>query len=169
MSHWRFAQRSLKFYSFADQGPRWWTAQEPCSDELDWAEHARIGTLRWLANNLDLNWGFPQHNFINGHMVCSSHGDRGHGGQMNAFSMIGEFSVQFGGSASITELWECSNEGEGRMNWPELYWPWWGWFHGGGNLIWGKNKIQALWRTIASDFRWLGGWWPCRAGGGFNL
>jgi hypothetical protein len=41
------------------------------------------------------------------------------------------------------------------MNWPELYWPRWGWFHGVGNPNWGDSKIRELWRTIASIF---GGW-----------
>jgi hypothetical protein len=47
---------------------------------------------------------FPQHNFTNGHTVCSSHGDREHGGRMSTFPWIGDPLVQIGGSASIVDI-----------------------------------------------------------------
>jgi hypothetical protein len=52
---------------------------EPCSSELDWAEHARIGALRRLTPDSDLNRGFPSFNFTNGASNQPVHGNSADG------------------------------------------------------------------------------------------
>jgi hypothetical protein len=76
LSLWRFAQRSLKFFFFTSNDPRRRTAREPCSDELDWVEHARIGAHRRLTPDSDLTRGFPSLNFWIGALKQLVHGDR---------------------------------------------------------------------------------------------
>jgi hypothetical protein len=41
------------------------------------------------------------------------------------------------------------------MSRPVEGWSRWGWFSGGGELIWGEFKIRELRRMIASETRWL--------------
>jgi hypothetical protein len=100
-----------------------------------------------------------------GKLSSSVYAGRGWWGQLRAFPMIGELSVQFGGSASITGLWECSNEGAEGGGWPELRWPRRDCFHGGRDWIWGKFKIGTHRRSTEDDSWWLGSWLPNRAGG----
>jgi hypothetical protein len=77
------------------------------------------------------------------------------GGQMNVFPMTGGLLVRIGDTVSITELWECSNEEAGDMDWPEKGWPQRGVLRGDKNRIGGSLKLE-----LSSD--WLrtirGGW-----------
>jgi hypothetical protein len=91
-----------------------------------WPIYAKTDAPERLLPNWTLPDHFPQLNFIVGDLPSSAREDSERRGHVLVFPVIGGLLVQFGGSASITGLWEYSNEGAEGVGWPESRWPRWG-------------------------------------------
>jgi hypothetical protein len=150
MSRWQIAETPLTFYSFTGEVLDGVQAPPKSGEPL----YRPIGATTRFSEQQTWNRGyldhFPQPNCAYGELIWSGHGERADEPKIHVFPTVSGPLVQLDGSASIVDMWECLNEGEGGLDWPEYGWPRWGWVSGGGEWIWGEWEIPELRWTITS-------------------
>jgi hypothetical protein len=67
-------------------------------------EGTKTGAPDWQTPNRSPSEHFPQHNFKNGDLGCSGHGNSADNPKISAFSMMGGGLVQSDRSTSITGM-----------------------------------------------------------------